>query len=142
MAYNTDPNDADSDEDDILDGEEVIEGSDGYITDPTDPPPPPPQGKKDSDGFPAQALQVYWILKNQGYTDDNILLMLYYKGDLDGIIDINKFDAIPNDLNGAVIDIANDSVKAARFKQELDVSVSGSFASGLHAEDQLIIFMN
>jgi len=109
------------------------------LTDPSTPPPPP--GKLDSDGFPAQALQVYKILKKHDYSDENILLMLYYKDDADGIVDIDQNDGIPDDLVGAVIDIANDSVTAARFKQELDVSVSGSFASNIHPEDQLIIYM-
>ncbi len=111
------------------------------LTDPNDPPPPPPQGKMNSDGFPAQALQVYWILKNHGYSDDNIFLMLYYKDDTDGIININANDAIPDDLIGAIIDVANDSVTADRFKQELNVSISGSFASKIKPEDQLIIYM-
>ena len=113
------------------------------VTDPTQP--PPTTVKKDCDGFPAQALQVYWILKNHGYTDDNIFLMLYYKNDIDGIIDINAFDAYPNDLihgsEPAVIDVANDSVTAARFKQELNVSVSGSFASKVKSNDYFIVFM-
>jgi hypothetical protein len=113
------------------------------LTDPTDPDPPPPG--KDSDGFPAQALQVYWILKGHGYTDENIFLMLYYKDDADGIIDIDATDIYPNDLNRsgvlADIDVENDDVNASRFKQELDVSIPGSFASGVRSNDQLIIFM-
>ncbi|MFX0058776.1 MAG: C13 family peptidase [Candidatus Hodarchaeota archaeon] len=113
-------------------------------TNPTDPP-PPPSTKKDSDGFPAQALQVYWVLKNHGYTDENIFLMLYYKNDVDGIIDNNAFDAYKNDLihgtEPAIIDVANDSVTAVRFKQELNVSVSGSFASKVKSNDYFIIFM-
>jgi len=107
------------------------------LTDPTDPDPPPPG--KDSDGFPAQALQVYWILKNHGYTDENILLMLYHTGD--DVIDIYANDGIPNDLTGADVDVENDDVNASRFKQELDVSNPGSFASGIRSKDQLIIFM-
>ncbi|MHA2473811.1 MAG: C13 family peptidase [Promethearchaeota archaeon] len=93
----------------------------------------------DSDGFPAQALQVYWILKNHGYSDENIFLMLYHTGD--SVIDIDATDGIPNDLVGAVIDVENDDVNASRFIQELDVSFSGSFASSLRGRDQLIIFM-
>ena len=115
------------------------------LNNPTDPGTPPPPSGINSDGFPAQALQVYWILKNHGYTDDNIFLMLYYKNDADGIIDISKFDTYSDDLEHdgvpAVIDIANDSVTAARFKQELNVSHSGSFASKIHPEDYLIIYM-
>ncbi|UCD01432.1 MAG: hypothetical protein JSV23_11240 [Promethearchaeota archaeon] len=109
------------------------------VTDPTDPDPPPTG--KDSDGFPAQALQAYWILRNHGYSDEDILFMLYYKNDADGIIDIDAFDAVPNDLVGAVIDVENDDVNASRFKQELNVSIPGSFASEIIPEDQLIIYM-
>jgi len=32
-------------------------------------------------------------------------------------------------------------VNASRFKRELDISISGSFASGIKSNDQLIIFM-
>jgi len=68
--------------------------------------------------------------------------MLYYKNDADGVIDILAGDGIPNDLDATVqIDVANDSVTANRVKQELNVSVSGSFASSIQSNDQLIIFM-
>ncbi|MHA1338077.1 MAG: C13 family peptidase [Promethearchaeota archaeon] len=107
------------------------------LTNPTDP--NPPHNKKDSDGFPAQALQVYWILKRHGYTDDNIFFMLYHKND--NVIDIDKFDAIANDLTNASIDVEDDDVNASRFKRELNVSIAGSFASKLKPNDQLIIFM-
>ncbi|MFX0135371.1 MAG: C13 family peptidase, partial [Candidatus Hodarchaeota archaeon] len=107
------------------------------------PIPSPPPSNVDSDGFPAQALQVYWILKNHGYTDDNIFLMLYHTGD--NIIDIYANDGIFNDLNrsgiDAVIDVENDDVNASRFKQELDVSIPGSFASDIKSNEQLIIYM-
>ncbi|MHA2131817.1 MAG: C13 family peptidase [Promethearchaeota archaeon] len=103
------------------------------------PIPRPPPTNVDSDGFPAQALQVYWILRDHGYTDDNIFLMLYHTGD--SVIDINATDGISNDLSGAIRDVENDDVNASRFKQELDISVPGSFASGIIADDQLIIFM-
>jgi hypothetical protein len=104
---------------------------------PTNPNPPP--NSIDSDGFPAQALHVYWILKDHGYTDDNIFLMLYHKND--PIIDILAGDGIANDLTGAVIDVENDDVNASRFRQELNVSLSNSFASELNPNDQFIIFM-
>jgi len=111
------------------------------LTDPTDPDPPP--SRINSDGFPAQALQVYWILKGHGYTDENIFLMLYHTGD--DVIDIDAFDIYTNDLNRsgvlADIDVENDDVNASRFKQELNKSISGSFASGIRQRDQLIIFM-
>ena len=103
------------------------------------PMPSPPPSNTNTDGFPAQALQVYWILKNHGYTDENIFLMLYHTGD--SIIDINASDGIPNDLVGTVIDVENNDVNTSRFKRELDVSISGSFASGIQTNDELIIFI-
>jgi hypothetical protein len=103
------------------------------------PIPTPPPINSDSDGFPAQALHVYWILINHGYTDDNILLMLYHTND--SIIDINANDGIANDLTGAIVDVENDDVTAGRFKQELNISHSGSFASNISSRDQLIIYM-
>jgi len=109
-------------------------------------PPPIPipiPSNTDTDGFPAQALQVYWILKNRGYTDDNIYLLLYHTND--PIIDIYANDLFTNDLNRsgivAEIDIENDDVNATRFKRELDVSISGSFASSIKSNDHLIIFI-
>ncbi len=108
-------------------------------TNPTDPNPSPPPSRIDSDGFPAQALHVYWILKSHGYTDDKIFLMLYHTND--NVIDIKANDLIANDLIGALIDVENDDVNSSRFKQELNVSISGSFASGINSKDQLIIFM-
>ncbi|MCK4687776.1 MAG: hypothetical protein KAT66_06585, partial [Candidatus Lokiarchaeota archaeon] len=115
------------------------------LTDPTDPDQPPPPPGLNSDGFPAQALQAYWVLKNHGYSDEDIFLMLYYKDDADGVIDIDFFDIYPNDLihgtEPAVIDVANESVTATRFKQELNITYPGSFASGIKPKDQLIIYM-
>ncbi len=107
------------------------------------PIPSPPPSNRDADGFPAQALQVYWILKNHGYTDDNIFLMLYHTND--DIIDIYANDGIPNDLNRtgnlAKVDVENDDVNSSRFKQELNISISGSFASNITKKDQLIIYI-
>jgi hypothetical protein len=103
------------------------------------PIPSPLSSNIDTDGFPAQALQVYWILKNNGYTDDNIFLMLYHTGD--SIIDIYASDGIPNDLVGAIVDVENDDVNSSRFKQELNASHSGSFASNITSRDKLIIYM-
>ncbi len=111
------------------------------LTNPTDPDPPP--SRINSDGFPAQALQVYWILKNHGYSDENIFLMLYHTGD--DVIDIDATDIYTNDLNrsGVVadVDVENDDVNASRFKKELDISNPESFASTIRSIDQLIIFM-
>jgi len=107
------------------------------VTNPINPIPPP--GSIDSDGFPAQALQVYWILKHHGYSDDNIFLMLYHKNDM--VIDINANDGITNDLTGAIRDVEDDDVNATRFKLELDISFPGSFASSINPRDQLIIYM-
>jgi len=99
----------------------------------------------DCDGFPAQTLQIYWILRTQGYTDANIFLMLYHKND--PVIDIyaawhplNNASTV-NDLNNAVIDVEDDGVNATRFKREMNDSISGSFASGIELNDQLIIVL-
>ena len=105
-------------------------------------PPPIPHplpSSIDSDGFPAQALQVYWTLKNHGYTDENIFLMLYHTND--NAIDIKANDGILNDLTGAIIDVENNDVTSNRFKQELNATISGSFASSIDLKDQLIIYM-
>lgn len=99
----------------------------------------PTNGRKDLDGFPAQALQVYKVLKGHGYTDENIFLMLYHTND--PTIDIDAFDGILNDLIGVEVDVENNDVNATRFKQELNVSIAGSFASNISIYDQLIIFM-
>lgn len=109
------------------------------FTNPMEPPPSP--GGINSDGFPAQALQVYWILKDHGYTDENIFFMLYWKNDVDGVVNIDRNDGILNDIIGAVIDVLDDDVNASRFKQELDVSIEGSFASSIDSNDNLIIYM-
>ncbi|MFX1525369.1 MAG: C13 family peptidase [Promethearchaeota archaeon] len=103
------------------------------------PIPTPPPSNIDKDGFPAQALQVYWVLRNNGYSDDNVFLMLYHKND--PTIDIYAGDSITNDLTGAVVDVENDDVNASRFKQELDISIPGSFASDIQSNDELIIFI-
>lgn len=103
------------------------------------PIPTPPPSNIDTDGFPAQALQVYWILKDHGYNDSNILLMLYHTND--AIIDINAGDGIANDLVGAIVDVENDDVNSSRFTEELNATHPGSFASNISSRDQLIIYM-
>jgi len=128
----------------IMIGNEMILFDDVRVENWFPPPIPIPiPSNIDSDGFPAQALQVYWVLKNNGYTDDNIFLMLYHTGD--DIIDIEAFDGIANDLNRsgilAEVDVENDDVNASRFKQELNVSIPGSFASNITSSDHLIIYM-
>ncbi|HMF31411.1 MAG TPA: C13 family peptidase [Candidatus Lokiarchaeia archaeon] len=96
------------------------------------PPPNPP-----APAFPAQALQVYWTLKNHGFTDSNIFLMLYNVGEDDIRIRAGE----PNALTGAVVDLANASVTSKAFKDELNVSWAGSFAASIQPNDELIIFM-
>ncbi|MFX0021004.1 MAG: C13 family peptidase [Candidatus Hermodarchaeota archaeon] len=128
----------------IMAGNEMILFDDVRVEHWFPPPIPIPiPSNIDSDGFPAQALQVYWILKDHGYTDDNIFLMLYHTGD--DVIDIEALDGIPNDLNRsgiiAEIDVENDDVNASRFKRELDVSIPGSFVSNITPSDQLVIYM-
>lgn len=103
--------------------------------------PPPSPGGINSDGFPAQVLQVYWILKNHGYTDDNIFLMLYWKNDADGLVNIYRNDGILDDTIGAVIDVLDDDVNASRLKHELDPSIQGSFANSIKPNDYLIIYL-
>ncbi len=103
------------------------------------PIPSPLPSNIDTDGFPAQALHVYWVLRNNGYANDNIFLMLYHKDD--PTIDIYVNDSISNDLPEAIVDVEDDNVTANRFKQELNISISGSFASGIQAKDELIIFI-
>jgi hypothetical protein len=107
------------------------------------PIPTPPPSNTDTDGFPAQALQVYWTLKDHGYTDNNIFLMLYHTGD--DVIDIDASDSYSNDLNRsgvvAEIDVENNGVNSSRFKEELNVTHPGSFASNISGIDQLIIYM-
>ncbi|MHA1339090.1 MAG: C13 family peptidase [Promethearchaeota archaeon] len=98
-----------------------------------------PNLKQDSDGFPAAALKVYKTLKANGYSDDNIFLMLYHTND--NVIDIKAGDGINNDLLGAVIDVENNDVNASRVKRELNASIAGSFASQLNKNDQLIIYL-
>ncbi len=105
------------------------------ITDPAGGTPPP----LGADAFPAQALQVYKVLKYHDYTDDNILLMLYNFNN--PVVDISAGDGVSNDVEGAVVDVANASITSARFKQELNVTFPGSFAAGIQPNDQLIIFM-
>jgi hypothetical protein len=103
--------------------------------------PPPSPGGINSDGFPAQILQTYWILKNHSYTDDNIFLMLYWKNDADGIVNIDRNDGVLDDTVGAIIDVLDDDVNASRLKRELDPSIQGSFANSIKPNDFLIIYL-
>ncbi len=50
-------------------------------------------------------------------------------------------DITSNDLLGATIDVEDDGVTATRFKQEMNVSVGGSFAESIQPNDQLIIVL-
>ena len=109
------------------------------VSAPVEPPPSP--GGINSDGFPAQVLQVYWILKNHGYSDDDIFLMLYWKNDVDGIVNIYRNDGILDDTVGAIIDVLDDDVNASRFKYELNPSIHGSFANSIKPNDYVIIYM-
>ncbi|MHA1452913.1 MAG: C13 family peptidase, partial [Promethearchaeota archaeon] len=100
----------------------------------------------DSDGFPAQTLQIYWILKHHGYTDDNIFMMLHHKND--PIIDIYapwyhmEGTCGPdsnNNLLGAVIDVEDDDVTASRLR--LEMNTANGFASEIQPNDQLLIVL-
>jgi hypothetical protein len=70
---------------------------------------------EDVDSFPCQALQAYRALKNVGYADDEITLMVYHSGDefIDG-----DGDGV-NDLDGAIIDYENGEVNRKNLEAEL-----------------------
>lgn len=86
----------------------------------------------DSDGFPAQALQAYWTLINNGYDDNHTILMLYHTGD--NFIDI--YGNGTNHLQNATVDVENNDVNKTRFSSE--VSNLASLADG---NDDVMIYI-
>jgi glycosylphosphatidylinositol transamidase (GPIT) subunit GPI8 len=86
----------------------------------------------DKDGFPAQVLQAYYILRGHGYDDDHITLMLYHTND--GVIDIEGDGT--NDLTNAVIDVEDDAVTKSRFETEMQ-----NLANTANANDEVLIYM-
>lgn len=75
----------------------------------------PDHALENVDTFPCQALQAYRALKNVGYTDDEITLMIYHTGD--GFID-GDGDGV-NDLEGVTIDYENAEVNRRNLEAEL-----------------------
>lgn len=86
----------------------------------------------DSDAYPAQALQAYYILKGNGYDDNHIILMLYHTND--SVIDIYGTGA--NDLTNATVDVENDNVNKSRFSSEVL-----SLASLADINDDVLIYV-
>lgn len=91
-----------------------------------------PNPLPDRDGFPAQALQAYYVLKNHGYGDAHITLMLYHTND--AFIDIEG-DGV-NDLTNATIDVEDDAVTKARFVTEMQ-----NLAAATDANDEVLMYM-
>jgi hypothetical protein len=75
----------------------------------------PDHALEDVDTFPSQAIQAYRALKNVGYADDEITLMIYHTGDefVDG-----DGDGV-NDLDGVTIDYENSEVNLRNLEAEL-----------------------
>lgn len=84
------------------------------------------------DSFSAQALQAYWILKDLGYSDDEIVLMLYHVND--DFIDVDGDGH--NDLQDAVIDVENEYVTKERLHEEMR-----NLASIIDPNDELIVYL-
>lgn len=91
-----------------------------------------PSPLPDRDGFPAQALQAYYVLKGHGYDDAHIMLMLYHTND--AFIDIEGDGT--NDLTNATIDVEDDAVTKTRFNTEMQ-----NLATAADANDEVVIYM-
>ena len=86
----------------------------------------------DQDAFPAQALQAYWVLRNHGYDDDHIILMLYHMGDNFISIDDNNVNA----LTGAAVDVEDEDVTKGRLENEIR-----DLAAVVEADDNVLIYL-
>jgi len=84
------------------------------------------------DSFPAQSLQAYWILKDLGYSDDKIILMLYHVND--DFIDVDCDGH--NDLQGAIIDVENEDVTKERLHEEMR-----NLATIIGPNDELMVYL-
>ena len=84
------------------------------------------------DSFPAQSLQAYWVLKDLGYSDDEIVLMLYHVND--DFIDVDGDGH--NDLQDALIDVENEDVTKERLYEELR-----NLATIIDDDDELIVYL-
>ena len=92
----------------------------------------PKEEAPDVDAFPAQALQAYFVLKDRGYTDDHIYLMVYHSND--SFVDIDG-DAV-DDLPKAIIDAENELVT----QYNLEIALNDlSHTVGKH--DELLVYL-
>jgi hypothetical protein len=76
----------------------------------------PKENATDVDAMPAQALQAYLVLKNGGFTDSQIELMLYHPNNT--LIDVDGDGT--NDLIGAMIDSENYLVTKETLRASID----------------------
>ena len=76
----------------------------------------PEQNACDVDAFPAQALQAYYVLKDKGYNDDDICLIVYHAND--SFVDFNGDDV--NDLTNATIDTEDNLVTKEVLKSAME----------------------
>ncbi|MHA1383987.1 MAG: C13 family peptidase [Candidatus Helarchaeota archaeon] len=96
----------------------------------------PPQ--TNTDGFPAQAIQAYWALKNHSYDDKHIFLMINA-----GDTDVRVWTPLVNDYayTAPFIDVVGNDVNKSRFMRELNASESNSWARNIKPQDELLIYM-
>ncbi|NVM02163.1 MAG: hypothetical protein HWN67_07495 [Candidatus Helarchaeota archaeon] len=96
------------------------------------------------DGFPAQAIQAYNACRNYGFDDDHIMMMID-TGDQG--VNIHATDSILNDysyhknLYPGCYDYEEENVTKANFTREMNVSISGSWASKIKSNDDVLIYM-
>lgn len=93
----------------------------------------PESNATDVPAMPSQILQAYYTLKNLGYDDTRITLLLYHSSQ--DFIDFNS-DGL-NDLNQAIIDVENNAINKTRLSQEL--SRITSLLNG--TAEQMIIYV-
>jgi hypothetical protein len=98
----------------------------------------PPPTQTGADGFVAQAIQAYWALKNHSYDDDHIFLMINA-----GDRDVRVWTPATNDFlyTEPYIDVNGTDVNSSRFVKELNISISGSWASRIRSNDELLLYM-
>ncbi len=91
-----------------------------------------------TDGFPAQAIQSYWALRNNSWKDENIFLMINA-----GDTDVRVWNPFLNDYTytAPYIDVVGNDVNRSRFIRELNASIPGSFASKIKSKDEVLIYM-
>lgn len=84
------------------------------------------------DSFPAQSIQAYLTLKQLGYQDSEITLMVYHTGD--DFVDVYGNNS--NTLSKAVIDYENDAVTKDNLKKELM-----KLASTAGSDSEVVIYI-